>query len=102
MKHSVALLHLSMYEGFGIPVAEAMAVGCPVIISGLAALPETAGGAGIIVDVNDPDSISDICVELQANPEARIQHIRAGYAMANRYRWSKCVSRLITALGNNT
>ncbi len=50
LRAAVALVYPSRYEGFGLPLAEAMAVGCPVIASNATALPEVAGGAGLLVD----------------------------------------------------
>lgn len=55
---AVTLLHPSLCEGFGNPVAEAMACGCPVITSNLSAMPEVAGGAALLVDPRDTDSIA--------------------------------------------
>ena len=52
-----AFLFPSLYEGFGLPVAEAMACGCPVITSALSSLPEVAGSAGILVD---PYNVAEI------------------------------------------
>ena len=55
---ALALLHPSLCEGFGNPVAEAMACGCPVITSNLSAMPEVAGGAALLVDPRDTDEIA--------------------------------------------
>jgi glycosyltransferase involved in cell wall biosynthesis len=53
-----ALLHPSLAEGFGNPVAEAMACGCPVVTSDCSAMPEVAGGAALLVDPRDPGAIA--------------------------------------------
>ncbi len=53
-----ALLHPSFCEGFGNPVAEAMACGCPVVTSGISAMPEVAGGAALLIDPCDVGSIA--------------------------------------------
>lgn len=55
---ATALLHPSLCEGFGMPIAEAMACGCPVITSDRAAMPEVAAGAALLVDPLDPGSIA--------------------------------------------
>lgn len=60
---AIALLHPSFCEGFGMPLAEAMASGCPVITSNLSAMPEVTGGAALLVDPNDP---ADIAAALRA------------------------------------
>ena len=55
---ALALLHPSLHEGFGMPLAEAMACGCAVITSDRSAMPEVAGGAALLVDPHDTDAIA--------------------------------------------
>jgi len=55
---AAALLHPSLCEGFGNPVAEAMACGCPVVTSNVSAMPEVAGGAALLADPRDPGAIA--------------------------------------------
>jgi glycosyltransferase involved in cell wall biosynthesis len=59
---AVALILVSLYEGFGIPIVESMACGTPVITSNVSAMPEVAGGAGYLVD---PESIDEICCGIE-------------------------------------
>lgn len=54
-----ALIYTSLYEGFGLPIFEAFACGCPVVTSNISSMPEVAGGAAILVDPYDVDSISE-------------------------------------------
>src|SRR5919199_6225574 len=61
----------SLYEGFGIPVLEAMACGTPVVTSNLSALPEVAGDAGLLVDPYDPEAICAALAELLETNERR-------------------------------
>jgi glycosyltransferase involved in cell wall biosynthesis len=49
----------SLHEGFGLPVVEAMACGVPVVASDRGALPETCGGAALLVDPTDPEAVAD-------------------------------------------
>jgi glycosyltransferase involved in cell wall biosynthesis len=58
LKGARGVLFPSLYEGFGLPVLEAMALGTPVITSNVAALPEVSAGAAVLVDPNDVDSIT--------------------------------------------
>ncbi len=86
-RNAEALLFVSQYEGFGMPMLEAMQQGCPVICAPLAAIPEVVGEAGIYVDSeNAEDWIKAITVTL---PEKREQLIAAGLERANQFTWAK-------------
>lgn len=66
-----ALLHPSLCEGFGLPVAEAMASGCPVIASNLSAMPEVTKGAALLVDPHDPAMIGRALRRIASESELR-------------------------------
>jgi glycosyltransferase involved in cell wall biosynthesis len=66
---ALALLHPSLCEGFGMPVAEAMASGCPVVTSDRSAMPEVAGGAALLADPEDPDAIAAALRRIADDPE---------------------------------
>ena len=80
----------SLYEGFGLPCLEAMACGTPVVAADVAALPDTCGGAAILVDPRDPGAIAD-AVERAAGDE---QLGAAGIARAAGFTWDCTVSRV--------
>lgn len=90
---AIALVMPSLEEGFGLPVAEAMACGTPVIASKIDALREVTGGAALYVD---PHSVGDIANALQrmANDESlRAELSMRGKARAQEFTWRRCAER---------
>jgi glycosyltransferase involved in cell wall biosynthesis len=75
---AVALVYPSTYEGFGLPLTEAMAVGCPVVASATTALPEVVGEAGILVDPDDVDGWTDAMLRVLDDEPLRERLIAAG------------------------
>ncbi len=79
-----ALVFPSWSEGFGWPVIEAQACGCPVICSKLSSLPEVAGGGALLIDPGSPRSGADALQEL-SNPTARTNLVRKGFENIQRF-----------------
>ena len=98
IRGAIALLFLSRYDTFGIPAAEAMAVGTPAIVSRYAGLPEVVGDAGIVVDMEQPKEIADIIIYLHRHESKRRTYIDRGQERASRFRWSVAVERAISAM----
>ncbi len=88
-----ALLAVSLYEGFGLPVLEAMACGTAVITSDLSSLPEVAGTAGILVNPLDSDAISAAMMRLLTDAALRRQLAAAGIEHVKRFSWAKTARR---------
>lgn len=85
----------SLYEGFGLPVLEAMQCGCPVITARAGSLPEIAGNAGIFVD---PYNIGDIVLginKLLANERLQKKLTEAGLKQAKKFSWKKTVDETV-------
>jgi glycosyltransferase involved in cell wall biosynthesis len=77
-REAVALVYPSTYEGFGLPLAEAMSVGCPVIASDRTALPEVLGEAGILLEPHDVDGWAGAMLRLLGDEGLRTELIAAG------------------------
>jgi glycosyltransferase involved in cell wall biosynthesis len=83
-----AFVFPSLYEGFGLPVLEAMQCGCPVIASDAASIPEVMGGAGIQVDPRDVTDLADAICDLLASSETRRIGTQQGHRQAQRFGWN--------------
>jgi glycosyltransferase involved in cell wall biosynthesis len=91
---AAVFLYPSIYEGFGLPIIEAMACGAPVVTSSTASAPEVAGGAAILVDPLAVESI-EAGLEQATRPE-QAQRLRAlGRERARQFRWSTAAQRTL-------
>jgi glycosyltransferase involved in cell wall biosynthesis len=79
----------SRYEGFGLPALEAMARGCPVVVSDTTSLPEVVGDAGLRVPPDDVDAWADAICSLLQDPAHRTAAAAAGIARASGFDWSR-------------
>lgn len=79
-----AMVFPSLYEGFGMPLIEAMASGCPVASSNATCLPEIAGGAAELFDPMDPDAIATAILRVLENPDTCVQR---GFVRAREFSW---------------
>ncbi len=89
-----ALIFVSLYEGFGLPVLEAMACGTPVITSTTTALPEVAGDAALLVDPTALDEIVAAIEQIVENTGCREQFRKKGIVQAARFPWSVSVEKV--------
>ncbi len=79
----------SLYEGFGLPVLEAMSRGVPVVTSNRSSLPEVAGDAALLVDPEDTAAIRDALARLLRDPAERARLAELGRAQARRFTWAR-------------
>ena len=91
------LVFPSLYEGFGLPVLEAMACGVPVVASNSSALPEVAGGAALLVDPHDVDALA-VAIGRVLRDDALRERLRlAGIARAGQFSWEAAARRTLDA-----
>jgi len=96
MQRATAFVMLSEYEGFGIPVIEAMASRCPAIVLNRTALPEVAGRAGIVVE--SAAEAFEAIEAMSIGSQMRNDLVAAGCNHAESFRWASCVERLAAVL----
>lgn len=94
---AIALVYPSKYEGFGLPVLEALACGCPVITCPNASIPEVAEKAAIYVNDSDINGLVEALCDVQ-KPEVRQSLITAGLEQAKKFSWSKMAEQVSYAL----
>lgn len=86
---AVALVFPSLYEGFGLPLVEAMACGTPVLTSNITAMPETAGDAAMLVDPTSVEQIAAAMGQIVSDTLLRQQLRERGMARAAQFPWTK-------------
>ena len=86
-QHASVFVFPSLYEGFGLPVLEAMACGCPVISSKTSSLPEVMGKAGILIDPLNISEIVEAMSQVLTNPDLAQTMREAGLSRAQQFSW---------------
>ena len=92
-KHALAFVFPSLYEGFGLPILEAMASGCPVVISNTSCFPEIAQDAASYFSPTDVGSIADAIVYVLDDSTYRDDLVKKGRKRAENFTWDKSVER---------
>ncbi|RYU82809.1 glycosyltransferase family 4 protein [Hymenobacter persicinus] len=95
---ALATAYVPYFEGFGIPIIEAQACGCPVLTSNCSCLPEVAGGAALLVDPFQVDSIAQGLETLHADAGLREQLVAQGYENIQRFSWEQSADALWEAV----
>jgi glycosyltransferase involved in cell wall biosynthesis len=97
-KNAAMLVVPSFIEGFGLPVLEAMACGCPVACSNAASLPEVGGDAALYFDPNDPEQMASVMDRILDEPGLRQSMIDKGFENVKRFSWDKMAGELLELL----
>ena len=97
-KHAVCFVLPSLYEGFGLPILEAMKYGCPVITSNISSLPEAGGDAALYVDPLDVNDITKNLELIIKDSELRKKLIEKGYEQVKKFSWEKTAKETLKVL----
>jgi glycosyltransferase involved in cell wall biosynthesis len=95
---AIALIYPSIYEGFGLPVAEAMASGCVSIVSGSTSLPEVVGNAGITIDPLEVEELADALVTICRDETLRNVLRERAIQQSARFRWERAAKLVLDVL----
>lgn len=93
------LVFPSLFEGFGIPLVEAMKTGIPIICSGEGSIPEVVGDSALLFDPRNPLDIADKIIEVQQQ-EVRETLIEKGRVQAGKFSWAKCTEETLKVLND--
>lgn len=88
-------LYPSLYEGFGLPILEAQACGCPVLTSNVTSCPEVAGDSAMIVNPYSTDEIAEAILKIFTDKNLREDLIKRGHENIKRFSWKKTAERIL-------
>jgi len=94
-------MYPSRYEGFGLPILEAQACGCPVITSTVSSCPEIAGDAALMVNPENPNEISEAIYRIITDSSLRKKIIKKGYANCKRFSWKTMAQQIHSAINEH-
>ncbi len=93
-----AYVYPSLYEGFGLPVLEAMQCGCPVVASRASSIPEVAGEAALLIDPYDVDALTGAIRQVLTDPSCRATLVAAGLQRAALFSWRRCAETMLKVI----
>lgn len=100
LNRASALLCVSYFEGFGMPIIEAQQCGCPVIASDTSSLPEASGGAALLVNPKEEKAIAKAMETIMQDSQLRIELVKKGFENVKRFSWVKTAELIYMLLQN--
>lgn len=91
-------VYTSLYEGFGMPILEAMTCGTPVITSNLSSMPEIAGDAALLVDPGSVEEHVNAIYKLYYSPEQKEKLVKLGFEQLKKYSWEECAKMIVNRI----
>jgi len=95
---ALAFVFPSLYEGFGLPVLEAMACGIPVVCSNVSSLPEVGGDAALLIDPLDVEALAGAMYQVISDEALRDKLVEGGMEQIRRFSWRQCASQVLEVL----
>lgn len=92
-KKAICFVFPSIYEGFGIPVLESMACGCPIVLGNHSSFPEVAGDAGIYFENNNSDDLGEKIVKVMTDNVFRTEYIQKGLIQVQKFTWNDAAEK---------
>lgn len=93
-----AYVYPSLYEGFGLPILEAMRCGCPVVASNASSVPEVAGDAAILVDPYNVDAMTAAIQTVLRDRQVRERLVASGFRRADMFSWRRCAETMLNVI----
>ncbi len=95
-KHAAALVYPSLYEGFGMPIPEAMNCGCPVIAGNTGSIPEVAGDAALLFDPRSPEALAEALIAVAHDEQLKMKLILEGRRRCRCFSWDRCAGETLS------
>jgi glycosyltransferase involved in cell wall biosynthesis len=98
LKNADLFVFPSFYEGFGMPILEAQAVGCPVVATNVSSIPEVAGKGAMLVEPKNIEQIAEVMYKIISDDQLKKDLIARGYQNVERFSWQKCAEETLRVL----